>query len=380
MSDNDHLPPIYPGSVPAVEPEGPRAEGPLKRVLTRDHSDQIYRTAFWGSLLLIPTLGFYQFWQKTRLRSLIWSSVELDGDAFEYTGRPMELLIGFMVAMVILVPLAALNQYVAIFIPDPLIQTIRSVVAALVLGWLYGFALLSHRRYLASRTRWRGIRFSQRGSRVQSGFLIVTYGFLSFLSLGIAAPYLDMAYQRFVWNDTWFGDERFTFQGRGKALIGPWLACLLLAIPSLGLSLFYYSGVRLRYLLDEIRLGDMRFPSAFSKWMLFKAAFFFALVAIFSGALVMALIGVAQALLFTVVGAGAVASVIGAILIVAVVAFYLSFLRFCLFRLVIVPVLIETVRKGTLEGTLDLSSVGQSRFSTGYVGEGVASALDVGAF
>ncbi|WP_445680165.1 DUF898 family protein [Radicibacter daui] len=380
MSDNDHLSPIHPGSVLAVQPEGPRVDGPLKRVLTRDHSGQIYRTAFWGSFLLFPTLGFYQFWQKTRLRSLIWSSVELDGDAFEYTGRPMELLIGFMVAMVILVPLAALNQYVAVFISDSLVQTIRSVVAALVLGWLYGFALLSHRRYLASRTRWRGIRFSQRGSRVQSGFLVVTYGFLSVLSLGIAAPYLDMAYQRFVWNDTWFGDERFTFQGQGKALIGPWLACLLLAIPSLGLSLFYYSGVRLRYLLDEIRLGDMRFPSAFSKWMLFKAAFFFALVAIFSGVLVIAMIGVLLGLNSTVVPTGMANIILNVILVTLPVVFYLSFLRFCLFRFMVVPVLIETVRKGTLEGMLDLSSIGQSQFSTGYVGEGVASALDVGAF
>src|SRR5215203_5178412 len=58
-----------------------------------------------GSLFQIPTFGFYRFWLITKLRRHLWSNTQVAGEAFEYTGTAKELLIGFLVALAVLVPL-----------------------------------------------------------------------------------------------------------------------------------------------------------------------------------------------------------------------------------------------------------------------------------
>jgi uncharacterized membrane protein YjgN (DUF898 family) len=57
-----------------------------------------------GAGLEFITLGFYRFWLATDMRRHLWSNTHVDGDAAEYTGRAKELLIGFLVALAILVP------------------------------------------------------------------------------------------------------------------------------------------------------------------------------------------------------------------------------------------------------------------------------------
>ena len=63
---------------------------------------RITRIALRNALFNLLTLGIYRFWAKTRLRRYIWASVTFDGDRLEYTGRPVELLLGFLVAFVVL--------------------------------------------------------------------------------------------------------------------------------------------------------------------------------------------------------------------------------------------------------------------------------------
>lgn len=55
-------------------------------------------------MLEFVTLGFYRFWLATDIRRHLWSNTHVDGDAAEYTGRGKELLIGFLFALAILVP------------------------------------------------------------------------------------------------------------------------------------------------------------------------------------------------------------------------------------------------------------------------------------
>src|SRR5215475_76852 len=66
--------------------------------------------AFWrlvarGAVLLMVTLGIYRFWLTTDIRRYLWSNTELNGESFEYTGTARELLLGFLIAVAILLPL-----------------------------------------------------------------------------------------------------------------------------------------------------------------------------------------------------------------------------------------------------------------------------------
>ena len=50
------------------------------------------------------TLGIYRFWLTTDMRRFLWSSTELAGEPLEYTGTARELLLGFLIAVAILLP------------------------------------------------------------------------------------------------------------------------------------------------------------------------------------------------------------------------------------------------------------------------------------
>jgi uncharacterized membrane protein YjgN (DUF898 family) len=56
-----------------------------------------------GALLELVTFGFYRFWLTTDIRRHLWSNTEIDGDSLEYTGRGKELLLGFLIALAILI-------------------------------------------------------------------------------------------------------------------------------------------------------------------------------------------------------------------------------------------------------------------------------------
>ena len=52
-----------------------------------------------GFLLQLLTLGIYRFWYVTDLRRLYWGHTTIGGEPLDYTGRAMELLKGFFVAL-----------------------------------------------------------------------------------------------------------------------------------------------------------------------------------------------------------------------------------------------------------------------------------------
>ena len=57
------------------------------RILSRD------------ALALIATLGLYRFWVSTDVRRYLWSHTNLAGERLDYTGDPLELLVGFLVLL-----------------------------------------------------------------------------------------------------------------------------------------------------------------------------------------------------------------------------------------------------------------------------------------
>src|SRR5262245_64786533 len=73
----------------------------------RGQAARFWRLLARGAVLLMFTLGIYRFWLTTDVRRFLWSNTELAGESFEYTGTARELLLGFLIAIAILVPLYA---------------------------------------------------------------------------------------------------------------------------------------------------------------------------------------------------------------------------------------------------------------------------------
>ncbi len=172
-----------------------------------------------GYLLMLPTLGIYRFWQVTQKRRFYWSRTEIDGDALEYTGTAIQLLIGFLFALVIFLPLYGFFFYLSTQSPEALVYGYSG--AALLLFFLSGYAIYRARRFRLTRTLWRGIRFSQSGSAWSYAFRRILWFALTAATAGLAYPFMVASLWKYRFNNTWYGDRQFSFGGSWRTIAAP---------------------------------------------------------------------------------------------------------------------------------------------------------------
>lgn len=188
------------------------------------------KTLFWMLIkygfLTIITLGIYRFWAKTKIRQYLWSTVELSGDRFEYHGTAKELFIGFLIALVILVPLSIVNEFISAALSaneNNTVTIIYSIFIYSVFMLLFQFAFYRMRRYQLTRTSWRSIRFNLEKSalRYAAAVTLWIYGYV--LTLGIITPWMDAWATNRIMNNTEFGTLKFRCKVEAKHLLKPYL-------------------------------------------------------------------------------------------------------------------------------------------------------------
>jgi uncharacterized membrane protein YjgN (DUF898 family) len=212
--------------------------------------------------LTIVTLGIYKFWGKTRVRNYLWSQTELEGDRFAYHGTGKELMIGFSKVMLLFaLPVMLLNVLPKIMGPNSIMRFVTPVLTFAMVMAILPMAFVGFRRYLLSRTSWRGIRFSFRGQVKDFAVLFLGGAILTVITLGLYYPFFDVRRQAFMVNNAYFGNRSFKFDGNGRDLFKPFLVALLLSIPTLGISWVWFMAARQRYLWEHTRLDDVRFNS-----------------------------------------------------------------------------------------------------------------------
>ncbi len=177
---------------------------------------------FWrllgrGAVMLMFTLGIYRFWLTTDIRRYLWSNTELAGESFEYIGTARELLLGFLIAVAILVPLYAGFFLLALAIGPG--GQLSSAIALLALTLLGQYAVYRARRYRLSRTIYRGVRFHQTGSAWRYAVCALAWWTVVVLSLGLAYPFAQSRLERFKMGHTFFGNLPGRFEGSGLHLL-----------------------------------------------------------------------------------------------------------------------------------------------------------------
>jgi uncharacterized membrane protein YjgN (DUF898 family) len=200
---------------------------------------------FWrlltrGAGLLLVTLGIYRFWLATDVRRYLWNNTEIAGDALEYIGTARELLIGFLIAIALLVPIYAVF-YAGTFAPSVLAQT-ASFVAFVALALLGQFAVYRARRYRLTRTVYRGIRFHQTGSAWRYAICAIFWWGLIGLTLGLAYPWAQASLERFKIRNTFYGNLQGRFVGSGTRLFFRGIVMWLLIVGPLVLGLVVAVG------------------------------------------------------------------------------------------------------------------------------------------
>ena len=222
-----------------------------------------------GAGLEFVTLGFYRFWLTTDIRRHLWANTLVDGDAAEYTGRAKELLIGFLIALAILVPI-----YLAYFLAGLEAERFKAFASIPLVAFFYlfgQFAIFRARRYRLTRTVWRGVRFWMTGSGWIYAAQAALWGLLMVVTLGLVLPWRAAALERYKMRHTFYGDLQGSFEGRGREFFkrGWWLWLLApIAIYVLPLAPFIYGAfkaVEWRWWLSGIRFGGVRLDSTLSR-------------------------------------------------------------------------------------------------------------------
>jgi uncharacterized membrane protein YjgN (DUF898 family) len=163
-----------------------------------------WRLLIHGGILVLCTLGIYRFWLATDVRRFLWANTELAGETFEYTGTARELLLGFLIALAILVPLYALLFFVAL--DSGVLGTLSGTISFVLLTFLGHYAVYRARRYRLTRTVYRGVRFHQSGSAARYAVCALFWWALIALTLGLVYPFAQSQLERFKMRHTFFGD------------------------------------------------------------------------------------------------------------------------------------------------------------------------------
>ncbi len=185
-----------------------------------------------GQVLTVITLGFYRFWYRTDLRRWYWRNTIIGGTGLEYRGSARELLLGFLFALAIMVPLYLVSAYGSLFLGETVSVALQGLFA-IAFVFLVQYGAFRSRRYRLTRTVWRGIRFDQTGSAVAFGLKSLGWIFLTLVSLGLLFPLMRRALERHRIQHTRFGSAQGAFDASVAPVMKRWLA---LVVPTVVLA------------------------------------------------------------------------------------------------------------------------------------------------
>ena len=368
-------------------------------------------------LLSVVTLGIYRFWMKTRLRRYYWSSIRPGGRPLEYVGDPLEKLLGFFIAVVILAFYIGVVNLILMFVSFTLFDGNTAAYVASFVGviplWFY--ARYRARRYVLARTRWRGIRFGVDPGAWGYAWRAMIYWALALGSGTLLWPLMTHRLERYRINRTWYGDRQFEQGGRArdlaKGMVPFWvtlagialmawysysaedietaLGTMLLAVPVLAMCWAWYVVRSFRVLTATKTAGAIQFLSkARAPRVIGIYLFGYGLAAIVTSIAAMLAGFAVLALMF--VGAGAEFSLddldnLGApgtiLQVFGIAVYFLVFVIWSTLRHVFVTLPIWRHYAETLEivGTESLHDIRQRARDEHREAEGFAEALDLGA-
>ncbi|MDF1728463.1 MAG: DUF898 family protein [Sulfitobacter sp.] len=231
---------------------------------------------FWLALktgfLSVLTFGIYRFWMKTRLRRWYWSAIRPGGVPLEYTGDPIEKLLGFFIAVVILTFYIGIVNLLLMFASFTLFNApsvgYLASFAGVVPLWFY--ARYRARRYVLARTRWRGVRFGLEPGAWGYAARALIHWTITILTLGLLWPRMTFALEKYRTDRTFFGSARLTQGGRWPMLYRAAIPFVLGLLVLLGAGLWTWQGEP--ELLDRLQAGglsDLGAETTFDEGQLF---------------------------------------------------------------------------------------------------------------
>jgi uncharacterized membrane protein YjgN (DUF898 family) len=174
-------------------------------------------------LLTILTLGIYSAWAKVRRQRYFYGNTVLAGAAFEYHARPVQILVG---RIVVLVLIAAYNLALNFI---PVVGGLIAVGLIFAIPWLIARGL----RFSARVTSYRNVRFDHTGTYWGAFQAYILGAALIYGTAGVLAPLAS----QWMWNYTLgrlrYGDRPVACDPRLERLYRQWWLPVLVLLGGL---------------------------------------------------------------------------------------------------------------------------------------------------
>lgn len=157
-------------------------------------------------LLSIITLGVYSAWAKVRRKKYFYNNTHIDNVAFDYHAKPIAILKGRIVAVVVFILYNLLSAF------SPILGGILAIVFIVALPWIVIRGLM----FNARNSSHRGLRFDFNGKYGQAALAFIGYPLLIVFTLGLALPFAMQRIQQFMFNHHKFGATAFDMQAKVK--------------------------------------------------------------------------------------------------------------------------------------------------------------------
>jgi uncharacterized membrane protein YjgN (DUF898 family) len=201
---------------PPVQPAQPVPH----RIAFHASGGEYFRIWIVNLLLTIATLGIYSAWAKVRRNQYLYSCTELAGAGFEYHGKPLPILKGRIIALVLI------GLYNIAFRISPLAGVAMMAAAGAVLPWL----VLNSLKFRLYNTSYRGIRFGFGGTLKAAYLHFLLLPIVYVVSLTLALPFVHQRLKRFQHTESRYGAQHFCFDASVGAFYKRYALLLLLML------------------------------------------------------------------------------------------------------------------------------------------------------
>lgn len=185
-----------------LESAPPVADTPApQRIKFHASGSEYFRIWIVNLLLTIATLGIYSAWAKVRRNQYMYACTELAGASFEYHGRPLAILKGRIIALVLI------GGYNLAARTSPIAAPVMLGLLAAVMPWLVWNSL----KFRLFYTSYRGLRFGFRGSLKAAYFHFLWLPIVYVISLTLALPFVHQRIKRFQHTESRYGSQYFGF-------------------------------------------------------------------------------------------------------------------------------------------------------------------------
>jgi uncharacterized membrane protein YjgN (DUF898 family) len=189
--------------------------------------------------LTLVTLGIYSPWAKVRREQYFHRNTRLAGAAFDYDARPIAILRGRILALLLLIALQLGSQL------EPRLGIVGGLAFAAAFPWLVVAAL----RFRLHHTLHRGLRFAFRGTLGDALRAYVLWPLAGAATLGVLAPYAIQRQQQFLYGKSAFGGAQFESAIPVRAVYGIYfgtIAILVLLVGAFGAAVWLLTGGAVR--------------------------------------------------------------------------------------------------------------------------------------